>query len=988
MDRPFRVLFVRGGEGGVAPLAVRLQSLGWKVLHVPDARSAMNSLSDSIPDVMAAFCQCLSDDVLPLVETISNDYPHLPVILLSRPDTLNSGVSPLRRHTFEFVEYPGDPDVIVGAIITAGARARHHEVLRDNDEKYRSMTEEALRRRDSILDAVSYVAERFLRGGSWPESLPDVLQALGLAAAVSRAYIFENHISREGAVLASQRCEWAAPDVKSMMDNGVLQNLDLRRAGFGRWVRILSEGGVIYGHVRSFPVEEQALLFDQGILSLAVVPVFVGGQWWGFFGFDECVVEREWYGAEIDALKAAAGILGAAIQRRLDEEALRKSEGRFRAIFNGSSIGVCILNNQGRLVSSNPAFCRMLGYGEDELHNMNYAQFIHSEDVEKNRSLFWNLQAGDIDRYFLESRMIRKDMTFIWARMNVSLFPGASGSADFVIVMAEDITEQKRSREALRRSEERHRAILETLPDMMFIQQSDGTFVDFHAGSPEDLYVPPRQFLGRKPADIFPPDIARAIQESITRAMSSGRMQSMEYSLLISPEEELWFEARIIRYGQDMVLTIVRNITAQKKMEEEERRLREQMLQVHKMKSLSELAGGVAHDFNNLLMGILGNADLAQMELARMAVPSGNSVHENLRQIMRATRRAADLTSQMLAYSGQGRLTSNAQDLSLIMKEMAHLLEAFVSPRVSLRFNLPENLPLVNADVSQISQMTVSLVTNSSEAIGDRPGAISVTTGAIEADREYLSSMYIDDNLPAGPYIFLEVADTGCGMDDATRERMFDPFFSTKFPGRGLGLAALLGIVRGHGGAVHVQSRSGLGTTIRILFPAIERRAEPRPSRPSLDTVAGHAGGAVLLVDPEQVICDLVAKALERAGYCVYPVPDAPSALKTFRAHADSIVCVILDVMRPHLGGPEILSRIRASNPNVPVIITGAAEDFNLNMQGIIPAESVQGYLKKPYDMPSLLDLLNRILSERSAMRGDASSIENPNDTPLPSRNQ
>jgi signal transduction histidine kinase len=249
--------------------------------------------------------------------------------------------------------------------------------------------------------------------------------------------------------------------------------------------------------------------------------------------------------------------------------------------------------------------------------------------------------------------------------------------------------------------------------------------------------------------------------------------------------------------------------------EEDRKRMEAQVLQAQKLESLGILAGGIAHDFNNLLMGILGNAELARDEL-----PSSSQARVHLREIEIASKRAAELCRQMLAYSGKGKFVVERIDLGNLMREMAHLLESSIPKKIVLKYRFSENLPIFEGDVAQIRQVVMNLMINASEAIGDRSGAISISIGAMAAPAAELEAYQLDEPLGPGLYVYLDIFDTGCGMDEATRKRIFDPFFTTKFTGRGLGLAAVQGIVRGHRGGIRIESEPGRGTSFRAISPA------------------------------------------------------------------------------------------------------------------------------------------------------------------------
>ena len=282
---------------------------------------------------------------------------------------------------------------------------------------------------------------------------------------------------------------------------------------------------------------------------------------------------------------------------------------------------------------------------------------------------------------------------------------------------------------------------------------------------------------------------------------------------------------------------IVTDVSERKRLEEKRRRLEDQILHAQKIEGLGVLAGGIAHEFSNLLTTIQGNAELAMQHLSPRSTG-----RKRIEGIIGASKRAADLARQMLAYSGRGQLVPETLDLSRLVEGMVQTLQASVGDRAALSFRLADGLPAIEADATQVRQVITNLVTNAFEAMDDHNGAISVTTGTMAVDRQYFAETCLDDNLPEGPYVTLEVTDTGCGMDAETRTKLFDPFFTTKFTGRGLGMAAALGIVRGHKGAISIHSKMGAGTTVRVLLPtaAYQPEAVPDPTTGSIRDSEGN----------------------------------------------------------------------------------------------------------------------------------------------------
>jgi len=398
-----------------------------------------------------------------------------------------------------------------------------------------------------------------------------------------------------------------------------------------------------------------------------------------------------------------------------------------------------------------------------------------------------------------------------------------------------------------------------------------------------------------------------------------------------------------------VVLSVGRDIT-------EQRNLEQQMLHSQKLESLGVLAGGIAHDFNNLLTGILGNADLAKTEMSPLD-PSRAS----LEGIEVAARRAADLCRQLLAYSGRGRFIIEPLNLHELVEEMGHLLTVSISKKVVLKYHFSDGIPAVDADATQLRQVVMNLIVNASEAIGQRSGVISVTVGLAHCEADYLKGCFGADRLAAGDYVYLEVADTGHGMDKATLDRIFDPFFSTKFTGRGLGLAAVLGIMRGHHGAVRVYSEPGRGTTFKLLFPASESSAAKAHSRPSLAS-GYHASGMILLADDEETIRNLGRRMLQRAGFEVIAAADGREAIEKFTKEKDAIRLVILDLTMPHLDGEACYREMRRLHPGVKVILSSG-----YNEQDVVnrfAGKGLAGFVQKPYTTEELLAKIREALEK------------------------
>ncbi len=405
-----------------------------------------------------------------------------------------------------------------------------------------------------------------------------------------------------------------------------------------------------------------------------------------------------------------------------------------------------------------------------------------------------------------------------------------------------------------------------------------------------------------------------------------------------------------------LLLLSVTDITERKWAEEKRLQMERQMQQTQKLESLGVLAGGIAHDFNNLLTIILGNASLALDEM-----PPASPARDSLKAIEATSLRAAELCRQMLAYSGKGRFVIENIRMNDLIGEMISLLKASISKKAILNLNLKEPLPPLRGDPSQIRQVLMNLVFNASEAIGEHGGVITISTGMMECSGEYISEIYLDDNLAEGLYVWLEVSDTGCGMDHETQRRIFEPFFTTKFTGRGLGLSAVLGIVRGHKGALKVYSEPGRGTTFKVLFPAVQSDKPPVPqSSGNVQHSDWKGAGTILLVDDEESVRSLGNRMLERLGFKVLIAVDGQQALEIFRELRDEIVLVILDLTMPYMDGEETFRELRRIDPKARVIMSSGYTESEITPR--FAGKRLSGFLQKPYTLDTLIQRLRDAL--------------------------
>jgi PAS domain S-box-containing protein len=382
---------------------------------------------------------------------------------------------------------------------------------------------------------------------------------------------------------------------------------------------------------------------------------------------------------------------------------------------------------------------------------------------------------------------------------------------------------------------------------------------------------------------------------------------------------------------------------------------------VQKLESIGVLAGGIAHDFNNLLHVVLGNADIA---LSRL--PARSLAREPLEEVVRATIRAADLTRQMLAYSGKGAFIVRHLHLSHEVREMATLLRTAISKQASLIWELAADLPPVNADATQIRQIVMNLITNASDALPDTGGTITLRTGVVKREELNDSRFGIpvqDEAPPAGDedrFVFLEVHDTGMGMSPDTLQRIFDPFFSTKFAGRGLGLAAVVGIVHSHQGLIRIRTEPGQGSSFRVLFPAVTGTVR-QSERSSAARSEWQGSGTVLVVEDEEGVREVAERMLQEIGFSTLTASDGREALEMMDRMGDRVIAVLLDLSMPRMGGQETFRNLRQVRPSLPVILMSGYTEQVVAPQFTGAGPGITAFLQKPFVAEDLIGILRSV---------------------------
>ncbi|MEE2672167.1 MAG: PAS domain S-box protein [Myxococcota bacterium] len=625
---------------------------------------------------------------------------------------------------------------------------------------------------------------------------------------------------------------------------------------------------------------------------------------------------------------------------------------------------VCEFDNEGRMLYASANVESILGFSVEEC--LHQSLEIHPDDLPSI------LDAGRQVRTTGEParnavRTLHKQGHWIWIDSCILGWYPTEGGDFHTITLNRDITELKNAEAAHEESETRRNAIAEMSWDLISEIGRDGQPTYMSPGCEQVLgYTPEELMTFSAWSLIHPEDEARLASEiaeefaSKDKGLRSERITSrtpLQCRLRHRDGHWVWLESLGIPYtradGEIRYAAVSRDVTTRREAEETQRKFEESLQRSQKLESLGVLAGGIAHDFNNLLTPILGAARLGLEDL-----PPDSPVRERLHKIQQAAKRAAALTNQMLSYAGQSPLRVERIDLSALVSEIQALVSSSVSGKATFNLELQSELPVIEAEAAQISQVVMNLVTNAAESQSDGEGKITVRTGVVDLETPPAGALFAE-TMETGQHVYLEVTDTGAGMDEETRGLIFDPFFTTKFAGRGLGLAAVAGIVRAHRGAIEVESELERGTCFRVLLPAVSGKATQTP----LDTAPTEGWqptGTALVIDDDAGVRELAEDVLHRAGMTVLSAADGHEGVKLFKMHADRICVVLLDRTMPSLSGSDTFDAIRATKPDAKIVLISGYSQERVAEE--LASRSPSGFLKKPFAPEALLARVREVL--------------------------
>jgi two-component system, cell cycle sensor histidine kinase and response regulator CckA len=634
--------------------------------------------------------------------------------------------------------------------------------------------------------------------------------------------------------------------------------------------------------------------------------------------------------------------------RKLSEDVIKQSEKRLRALIENSSDGIALMKADGIFEYLGPSNERIAGYSNDEVVTHRFDEFIHPDDKERVIEIWKQTAESPNKSISSQCRYMHKDGTWHWLEfVNKNLLHDPAVGA--IVSNYRDITARKRAEAALQESEEKYRALFEESRDVVFISTWAGQFLDINEAGVELFgYSSKEELLQANLArDLFVQPGDHALFERLMNAQ--GYVKDFEHQLKKKNGEKLIVletstaarnpNGEIILYRG-----IMRDVTKVKQ-------LQEQLMQAQKMETIGQLAGGVAHDFNNILMAIMGYCELIKMRL-----PQEHPTLMHVEETIRAAERGASLTQQLLAFSRKQVLSPRLMNLNETLLEMKNLLKRLIGEDVDLVMNLEAGLGSVKVDPSQIEQVIMNLAVNSRHAMPDG-GKLTIATNAVELDENFVRSHF---GSRGGPFVRLQIADTGLGMDRQTMSHMFEPFFTTKEKGKGsgLGLSTVYGIVKQSGGYITVESAPGIGTSFRIYLPRIDQPSEQLPQSPMAEVSTNYT---LLLVDDDENVRNSIASSLQMKGFRVLEARDGKEAIGIFQNFEGVIDLLITDVVMPQMSGRELAAQILVQRPELRVLFISGYSGQAVIREDLLASGTA--FLQKPATIDVLLQKIHHLLS-------------------------
>ncbi|MCF8042845.1 MAG: PAS domain S-box protein [Desulfarculaceae bacterium] len=649
--------------------------------------------------------------------------------------------------------------------------------------------------------------------------------------------------------------------------------------------------------------------------------------------------------------------------RRQAQEAQAKSEQLYRLVADnvGDSIWIVRLAEMA-LTYVSPSVQAILGYSPQEAMSLGLQGLLTPQSLARiQRLLAQETRQDPTHPDPNRSRIVvvegvKADGDKLWLEVSGRFLRDPGGKPEALLGIARDVTERRRSEEALRLSEQRYRDLFDSITDLIYTQDLEGHFLSANQATAAIFGYQPEELIGRPGSEFMLPEHREAFKTEYLPTLSRIGFMAGLSQYLDSRGEKHYIEYRstLVRpeKGEPYISGSGRDVTDRIEARRRLKQLEAQLLQSQKMEAMGTLAGGIAHDFNNVLASMLGFTELVLTDL-----PSESPWRHNLEQVLKAGERAKGMVRQILSFSRQSESSRRPVAVQPVVVEALELLRASLPATITVASHLDAPREMVMADPSQVHQVMMNLATNAFQAMGSGGGVLNVILEPVELGSEQAAAFA---ELEPGPYLRLTVSDTGPGMDPQTMQRIFEPFFTTKdkSEGSGMGLAMVHSIVKNHGGEVTVQSRPGRGSMFEVYLPRLANAPESLPkSQANQRSIGGSE--RVLLVDDEEPVGEMGRSMLERLGYRVSLCRSGRNALDVVRAAPQGYDLVITDLTMPHLSGDELARRINEIAPELPVVIA-TGYGGHLSREGLPP--NVRLILSKPFSSREMSHAVRRAL--------------------------
>lgn len=875
------------------------------------------------------------------------------------------------------------PHLTADDIATVEAFANHIAIALENADLI-----SALKRREKILEAIAFAAGQFLRLPTWEDGIHEVLSLLGQAADVSRVYLFRNHLGEAGEILTSQLFEWTAPGIPSQLDAPELQGIDYAANGFGRWQQELSAGRNIHGLVESFPEAEQNILTPQGILSILAVPIFSQQDWWGFIGFDECNLRRDWEPSEIDALQAAAGTIGAAIERQRTNQKERQQRQEAEMLMNVTTaltstlnldqvldnillhlhqvvpfVSACIFLIRDTTVQAvagyhlpdnNAYIGQIFPVGNDVFiaQMRQTRQPVILEDAQKDANFHTWGNTGYIRGWMGVPLLVREkvigyvtldsDKVGAYGEKETRLAQAFVNQAAVAIENAQLFAETQRLLAQTREQTQQLQQIMNIVPDGILLLDGRQRIVSVNQAG--ELYL---NTLGEIGEDGRLTRIGRHTLEELYQPIPTPP----PWKELSSGDGKLLCEAAVWPLDRsrekDHWVLVIQDVT-------EERAKRGHRMAQERLAIVGQMAAGIAHDFNNIMAVIVL---YTQMLLQMPNLPPKEE--KRLLTIFQQSRRASELIHQILDFSRQSILERRPLSLQPFLKELTHLLQRTLPENIRIILEYDEGQFLINGDPTRIQQVVMNLALNAQDAMPNG-GTLKLSLREVMLTNEQEPPL---PDMAPGTWLQLQVCDNGKGIAAENLSHIFEPFFTTKSVGQGpgLGLAQVYGIVRQHEGFIDVQSAVNQGTTFSIYLPAFVPEKESVPdSKPKLPRSGKRE--TILIVEDDENARMAIVEILEMLNYKTLAAANGADALVLFKNHYSQIDLVLSDMVMPVMDGAALHLALSKLQPDVKmVMMTG----YPLEQSGkTFLKQNVVAWMQKPLHTEQIAKTVYQALNE------------------------